>query len=517
MLRILLLLSLTSLGVSAWAVAPAVDPWPLEPGWAIRLEFPESRGSSYLLQYYEGDTYEIAGRETDVVYTDNFGFGLGQHAGFYSRNEEGDLFLHGNLNLVSGEAEVFDPPVLYLDLPLKVGKTWEVDCRLYDNLDLEGEGQRQHLIMKVAAWDTVTTRAGVFPAWNTVCEVIEGDGLGTDWFAPGVGPVRGSAGQGGPLFDMVDLSREGIWGLEGMGAPVSLTFAWQPGVPISVSKFGYRVRQSSSGADTIRAHLEYILEFNRLPTGYLVHMADLDVGGPPLDGAAGGQGIQDLVARLSRAMPDFLISREGFFMGLAGAEAGLEATFEFFEDVLAEANEDESATRETMAALRGIMTPEVYEAMTAEEWNKLVGTWVGIEGETGALFEGTMSVPVPMLQGQEIPLDFQFAVAETCPCEEDGAKDDCVRLVYTSRTDPEAARESVTAIMQSLGGEELEELDFDSLKVTTSIQTVLEPESMRLHRIIYEKAVKLEMAGPDGEAEPGEQIETEWYYFTYPE
>lgn len=517
MIRIILAMVFLFTGVCFGAPLPDEDPWAVEPGWATKFEFMDDLGPEYTLRFYDGDTWEIAGRETMVIFSDFFGVTLNQSAGFYSRNEEGDLFFHGSLNLVTSEASVFDPPLLYLDLPLEVGKSWEVDCRVFDNFELEGESEREHLIMTVAKWDAVATPAGVFPAWNTTCEVLEGNGMGTDWFAPGVGHVRMSAGQDGPLMQAVDHSLDGPWSLAGMGKPVRLDFNWEPGKTIQVEKYASKIKTSAGETDTIRVYFGYNLEFNRLPNGYLVHMADLDFGLPPEDDSSGSMSQEELIAKLSKAMPDFIINRQGEYQGLSGAGKSLEATFDFLAEAMGEYEEEGVDTQAILDNIRTLMTPEVYEAVAAEEWNKLIGTWVGLEEETGVMLEGSISVPVPMLQGREVPLDFLMAVAETCPCQENDREENCVRLVFSSQTDAAAVKEVVAELFQQFGGEELEGPNFDSLDVRTTIQAIMEPETMKLHEVHFGKRVKVEVTGPDGEAETGEQYESEWYYFTYPE
>jgi hypothetical protein len=452
-----------------------------------------------------------------AIYADWFGSTLEMGVEFYSRNDEGDLFLHGNLSLFTNEAEIYDPPVLYLDLPLVEGKTWDVVSRLYDNMELTGEGEPEHYKMRVVGWDTVISKAGSFPAWKVTCDVIEGNGMGTDWFAPGKGHLKFTMGQGGPLMKAVDFSTESLESLKGVGDPVKLDFHWQPGTRIEVKKFATKIKDRNSISDTTMVSFEYTYEINRVPNGLLVHMTDLDLnlppGGFPL-GAVTGPG---LVGRIGKAIPDFLISREGAFAGLIGAESSLEATLELIAESLADVDMGDLNSDELLQTMGEVMTPEVLEGFAAEEWNKLIGVWIGFEGLTGILYEGTMSVPVPIFQGVEIPLDFLVGIVEPCPCNDQSKEKNCVQLTYTSRTDAEAASEAVMELMKRFPAEELLEIGMDNVDVRTSIMAIMEPENMRLHEVYFTKRVNVEVSIQDGEKDPGRQVETEHYFFTYPD
>ncbi len=518
MVRLLIVLLLVIPGSTAALPRADDDPWPVVPGWASLSRLEENPDDLYVLRWYDGSTTEIAGREVMVLSGEYYGNSLNRLALFYSRNEEGDLFYHGSLDPDEGTANIFEPPVLYLDLPLEAGKSWEVDSRRYDNLELEGAGVAERGTRRVEGPERIRTPGGMVDAWKISTEVDAGDGMGTDWFAPGVGMVRFTFGQDGPLARQEAWTLEGPLALPGIGDVVSLDFGWRPGLKVRVKKYALKVKDSQTGPDTTGAVIEYTLEVNRTPMGMLVHMADLDLGLPDsLTETNETRAAQEVMDRTSKALPDFLVSRDGLFTGLSGAAASLDSTFSLVSSLLAESADDPEIVADVMKTMREVFTPEVYESFAADEWNKLIGTWLDFSAETGVIYEGEFSVPSPIFAGLEVPMFFLVAIAEPCGCNEASTRDDCVRLIYSSKTDGEALEDALAGLVEKLSRERLTGVRIENLTISTDIMSIMEPGTMRLHEVHYVKRVNLDATGPDGEKEPGRQVEREDYFFTYPQ
>jgi len=109
--------------LSLLAVAPVAaetpDYFPLDEGWSWTYE---SSGLSGTPQVWVAGTEVLLGRESVVVSTD-FDSALGVSDSFYSRDETGDVYLHGHRTPGLGLFVAYEPPILFLDAPLAAGKS----------------------------------------------------------------------------------------------------------------------------------------------------------------------------------------------------------------------------------------------------------------------------------------------------------------------------------------------------------------------------------------------------------
>ena len=494
------------------------DPWPMTPGWSILSRLENEAEGLFQIRWYNGETMEFAGHEVMVISEEWYGNTIGRGASFLSRNAEGDVFFHGLLYGPTGEVLVFDPPLLYLDLPLSVGKTWEVDTRRFDDVELSGDGVPERLIMTVEALEDIATPTGVRPAWKIVCEVIEGDGMGTDWFAPGQGLVRFSSGQDGPLWRVAAMTWEGPYSLPGIGDPVALEFGWKPGLKMAVLENSTEVEIRGDVADTSGSSVEYFLEVNRTPMGLLIHQTGIHLELP--DSLAGDQDVaaaQALLARMERANPDFLVDRKGEFQRLMLTSSHIDSLFAIVETALKTVGGDSVATDSTLTAMRDNLTPAVIEAYTASEWNQLIGSWSGAEAETGVIYDGRSVTDFTLMPGVKVPVRFMAAVAEPCPCNETDTNQECVRLISSSRIDAEAFQEIMNEFLEKFGPEHPDHLGFDQFSMTTDIVIIMEPDNMHPHEFHLFKHVKMDVVDAHGNLEPMEEFHWQDTYFTYPD
>lgn len=148
----------------------------------------------------------------------------------YWSSDGDDVFLHG-FTRDDGLQAAFDPPVLYIDPPLFVGKTWRTTFQRYN--DLNGQfpnGDPVTVAFGVLDFAEITVPAGTFQAYKIGAVVPPGSAIPTghdllgrreddlasgesthDWVTAGVGPVR-SVGSFLETFELVSY-----------GGPVSVT------------------------------------------------------------------------------------------------------------------------------------------------------------------------------------------------------------------------------------------------------------------------------------------------------
>lgn len=143
-------LAILALSLVVAAVDAKADHFPFTEGVIHEFErVPEPLGR--FIVYFSG-TAEIESTTTHVRRTDS-----GQQE-FWSETSEGDKYLHGAAFGLE-EPLLFSPPILAIDEPLSVGKTWEMDIRDTDGIEF-------HIRYEVIAFGDVTVPAGTFHAFT---------------------------------------------------------------------------------------------------------------------------------------------------------------------------------------------------------------------------------------------------------------------------------------------------------------------------------------------------------------
>lgn len=160
----------------------------------------------------------IQGVLTTARLQENSGANEDMFRNFWTRNEEGDLFLHAAQNLGAGLAWRYEPPILYLDAPLEVGKTWTTRFNACEDIGAGPCTEALAITFLVTAEGAITVTAGTFSTFE-VQEVEPSpdltfgddvrfnllghrlpedhgasDGGAHDWYADGVGVVRQDVG-----------------------------------------------------------------------------------------------------------------------------------------------------------------------------------------------------------------------------------------------------------------------------------------------------------------------------------
>ncbi len=106
---------------------------------------------------------------------------------YCSRDDEGDLLLHGHRRLDTGETVLYDPPLLYVDLPLAAGKSWAGTTTQYDDLEGSGAGLPVRYAFTVRGVEEVDLPAGREPAFRLG---LQSSPALDRWYSEGVGIVQ---------------------------------------------------------------------------------------------------------------------------------------------------------------------------------------------------------------------------------------------------------------------------------------------------------------------------------------
>jgi hypothetical protein len=168
----------------------------------------------------------ILGRETTVILHELTGPAAQDLRNFWSVDAESNLYLHGAENLSGGFVAVYDPPILWLDAPLFVGKSWTTSTKVYYDFAGTYPGDPIQVPLAVGEEVDLTVPAGTYHCFGTGSPVVlealtASDGGRYDllglryeteiagraevdyngWYADGVGQVRDVFPSYG-IFDM---------------------------------------------------------------------------------------------------------------------------------------------------------------------------------------------------------------------------------------------------------------------------------------------------------------------------
>lgn len=297
-------------------------------------------------------------------------------------------------------------------------------------------------------------------------------------------------------------------------ATIAIRFGWTAGTVSQVETIRQRVRVSDGRSDTTRSGARYTMRVEPHADGLLVRYADLTVPALDADTSAQARTAREFMARTANLMPSFVVGADAELLRLENV-AQLQAFVDsLFAPMLAEMPDAPVNLRTMLQSLR---SEEGLTALAAQEWNMLVGTWVGGELEPGEVYGYEAEEPVPLLGGATIPTSYEFGIVETLPCTDAADAPVCVALVMHSAPDPEAMKALLARFMEQIttgtmpGGVAFEELD-----VATSLAVVLEPDTMRPYRLRSEKRLSGTVrAGAEG-TQPVSQVDERVSIFTYP-
>ncbi len=161
---------------------------------------------------------------------------------FWSVGEDGDLYLHAAVNYTFQIEFAYAPPILVLDAPLEIGKSWSTEN--IQVLDLSGNplGMSVSYHGQVVGHGPIEVPAGCYSAWSVLGETLPGQVIGgslavlangrafqgngkeatceavVTWYVDGVGVVR----------FRVQGTQDGTFDLQW----------WNPAVPVRSGSWG---------------------------------------------------------------------------------------------------------------------------------------------------------------------------------------------------------------------------------------------------------------------------------------
>lgn len=265
-----------------------------------------------------------------------------------------------------------------------------------------------------------------------------------------------------------------------------LTFRWPAMVSARVDAERYRERHNGEKHDTSGASASYRMTAERTGDEYVVRFADFRLAD---DVGAGTREVAALVERVGALMPSYRVNAAGEFARLESPEIFRAGIDSMISSMLAK---DRPPPPQLKQMLSTLTSDAMLTAAVAQEWNALVGTWVGGELEVGEAYVSQGEEPVPVFQNATVKFEYEFAALRRMSCDSVAAPTarDCVELQMVSKPDTAAMRQLLARFMSSLAPDVAKELDvvvdFDVQNVIT---LVARPESLLPVHLVISKEV----------------------------
>ena len=290
-----------------------------------------------------------------------------------------------------------------------------------------------------------------------------------------------------------------------------LTFRWPSKVSARVDAQRYRERHSGEKHDTSGASASYRMTAERTGEEYVVRFADFRLA-DNVEGA-GTPEIAALVERVGALMPSYRVNAAGEFARLEAPETFRAGIDSMLRSMLAK---DRPPPPQLKQLLSTLTSDAMLTASVAQEWNALVGSWVGGELEVGEAYVTAGEEPVPLFQNATVKFEYEFAALRRMSCDSVAAPNarDCVELQMVSKPDTAAMRQLLERVMSSLAPDVAKEMAFLDFDVQNVITLVARPESLLPVHLVVSKEVTGTVRA-DGKTEKVYQLDVKSQRYSY--
>ncbi len=288
---------------------------------------------------------------------------------------------------------------------------------------------------------------------------------------------------------------------------IALRFGWPKNLAATVTAERLRIR-STEKTDTSSLDMSYRMQVQPgAGTEMVVRFRDFSFGAADAAEPPAGSAIMEQVAAM---VPSYRVSAGGEFLGVHDV-AALKARM----DSMVGAGIGENTSAEAKALLKSLVSEAYLNAATAQEWNALVGMWVGADLELGELYAFEEQTPVPIIPGATVKMNSEFSVEERVPCVENETEQRCVLIRLYSEPDTASVRTVLQQFMDRVASSARTDLPiFESLSIKSELILVTRPETLVPYRMELTKEV--EGTGRLGDERSSfSQIEERRYRYVY--
>jgi hypothetical protein len=290
-----------------------------------------------------------------------------------------------------------------------------------------------------------------------------------------------------------------------------LTFKWPETIRARVDARRYRERDISGKRDTSDVRMSYRMTAARTGEEYVIRFDDFRLGGT--NAIAQTPAIAAFAERLGGFVPSYRVSAAGEFARLE-SPVTIRA---FLDSMLTALTSKDGPPPPQLKELMTTMTSDaMLEAKAAEEWNALVGTWIGGELEVGEVYGTEGEEPIPVFQNAVIKFEYEFSAVRRLPCDSIARPTarDCIELEMMSRPDSAAMRQLVQRVLGAIVADSAGGAAFTDFNVENVVTLVARPESLLPVHLTVSKEVTGAVR-EKGTTEKLHQIEVQTRKYSY--
>ncbi|HET7464231.1 MAG TPA: hypothetical protein VFJ82_23440 [Longimicrobium sp.] len=277
------------------------------------------------------------------------------------------------------------------------------------------------------------------------------------------------------------------------GGTVRLRFDWRPGTRAEVDYEQVRLRNVGGRVDTLHVASTYRMEVSAHAAGIAIaysgtRWTELHSTDPVL-----GPYYQAMARTTSGGRGRTVVGPGGRFLRVEGAQEIAGELDQALGPVLADM--DASTVQSIRQAASTLTSPQALGAAAENDWNALVGTWLGMELTIGQVVAVERSFRTPVFPGVTIPLHMQFRAAGRVRCAPADAEERCVRLELASIPDQEVVARAIRDFLERAGTAfEDAQATLAQANVQSFIILHTEPQTLRPYLLQYRRVVKASRA-----------------------
>ncbi len=292
---------------------------------------------------------------------------------------------------------------------------------------------------------------------------------------------------------------------------VSIRFDWPVGLTANVTASQQRQREAAGKLSDFKMEAAYRLDVAVHEDGLLIASSDYRISDFSSEPSLAPLG--DLQTQLSEVSPNYVVNRAGELLELQGLDELVRRSRALLSPML---DSLESLSAEAASLIESMLSERYFMRRVAEDWNAIVGLWVGAEFEVGAIYALEESEPSPVLPNVLIPFYYEFALSGYAPCHESAPPRSCVVLEMVSYPDPDEVKRLLSDVMQQIAGPQLAgQIVFEELEVENTVTLVTEPSTLIPHSVELARAMVGKIRVPDGEGGEFRQVDRRSYRYDY--
>jgi len=275
---------------------------------------------------------------------------------------------------------------------------------------------------------------------------------------------------------------------------LSLRFGWQPGLELRVTATRTRTRATTESV-TRRSTARYTLTVASEGENLRIRFTD-----PEFETEADADSEipaeqAKMMDELAGLMPDFIVGRDGAFVGLYDLP-GYQKRFGDFLSEIVPPDVDDAL----LAKMKAMLTSEAFlNARAAEEWNAIVGAWTGADFAIGVPSEYSQNEPLALIPGAEVKMNYAFTAESVSLCRRGGVDRACAELSMRSVADAEDTKRVVEAFLEKLAaGKAPVPMVFRTLEIENQLNVTTEPSGLIPHAYTLTKSIRGTVDTPRG-------------------